>query len=105
LTGVGFRFEKLDYGGDGFVYIDWSGTHGFITRVVEESIQDIFEPYFTTKDTGTGLGLSITSKIINAHGGDISVKPSERGATFTIRLPLTLPPKKDASVDKKPDVT
>jgi C4-dicarboxylate-specific signal transduction histidine kinase len=51
----------------------------------------IFDPFFTTKEvgTGTGLGLSITYRIINEHGGTISVvSPPGEGATFLIHLPL-----------------
>jgi signal transduction histidine kinase len=53
-----------------------------------ENISQIFEPYFSTKETGTGLGLAIVKKAVDDHGGTISVK-SEPGAgtTFTISLP------------------
>lgn len=54
-----------------------------------ENLEAIFQPYFTTRDTGTGLGLAITNKIVNAHGGQISVdsRPGD-GTCFTIRLPF-----------------
>lgn len=55
-----------------------------------EHLTRIFETFFTTKGpaTGTGLGLSISREIIRGHGGDIRVdSESERGATFTVRLP------------------
>ncbi|MGH7230806.1 MAG: ATP-binding protein [Nitrospiraceae bacterium] len=51
----------------------------------------IFEPFFTTKDVGrgTGLGLSISYRIIEEHGGRISVesRPGE-GSTFIVELPI-----------------
>jgi signal transduction histidine kinase len=53
-------------------------------------IQDrIFEPFFTTKEIGqgTGLGLSISQEIAMNHGGSLELVPSEKGATFRIRLP------------------
>ena len=49
----------------------------------------IFEPYVTTKPKGTGLGLAIVKKIIDEHGGAVSianVKP--RGARVEITLPI-----------------
>jgi PAS domain S-box-containing protein len=52
-------------------------------------LSQVFEPFFTTKDSGTGLGLSICYDIIERHGGEIVViSEPERGAEFTIWLPL-----------------
>lgn len=50
---------------------------------------EIFVPFFTTKDEGTGLGLSICFGIVQDHGATIELDPAaEEGATFLIRLPL-----------------
>jgi signal transduction histidine kinase len=56
----------------------------------QQTIKQIFDPFFTTKRAkgGTGLGLAIAFRIVEEHGGNISVKskPGE-GTTFTIRIP------------------
>ncbi len=57
-----------------------------ITRSNQEKI---FEPFYTTRPDGTGLGLAIVKQTIEAHHGSISVaNNTERGALFTIVLPL-----------------
>jgi len=56
-----------------------------------DTLSKIFEPFFTTKEVGkgTGLGLSISREIILKHDGRIEVKSEpERGATFTVRIPI-----------------
>jgi signal transduction histidine kinase len=51
-------------------------------------IDDIFNPFFTTKDRGTGLGLAISNKIVMNHQGHIEVRNFVgKGATFTVYLP------------------
>jgi signal transduction histidine kinase len=53
----------------------------------EEALEQIFEPYYSTKETGIGLGLPLTKKIIEEHGGQINVESEPgKGATFTITL-------------------
>jgi len=48
----------------------------------------LFEPYFSTKRTGTGLGLPTTRRIIEEHGGTLSLHTeSGKGSEFTIELP------------------
>ena len=49
----------------------------------------IFEPFFTTKEPGhgTGLGLAIVHRIVQAHGGRITVQNATPGARFTITVP------------------
>ena len=53
-------------------------------------LQQIFEPFYTTREHGSGLGLSISYKIIAAHSGDISAVSEPGGGTvFIIKLPET----------------
>jgi signal transduction histidine kinase len=60
------------------------------TGIPPHLLHNIFNPFFTTKDSGSGLGLSIAHKIMTRHQGEISVanKPGV-GAAFTVKLPLT----------------
>jgi signal transduction histidine kinase len=55
-----------------------------------EILENMFNPFFTTKPDGTGLGLAVTRKVIEDHGGDIFVESTVgEGTTFNILLPLT----------------
>lgn len=56
--------------------------------ISKEKIDNIFNPFYTTKDSGTGLGLSITHKIIKEHNGTIRVNSTLGiGTEFLIELP------------------
>ena len=62
------------------------------TGIPKEKLDNLFERYYrgtntTTNTDGTGLGLAITKQLIDLHNGDISVKSSNEGTIFTIRLP------------------
>lgn len=55
----------------------------------QEHLQDIFTPFFTTKDRGTGLGLALSYQIVQEHLGTIRVESQENeGTTFSVYLPL-----------------
>jgi PAS domain S-box-containing protein len=57
--------------------------------ISNEDVHRIFEPFFTRKAEGTGLGLAIIHRIIQQHGGEITVETTEgKGSTFSIKLPF-----------------
>lgn len=59
--------------------------------IQEQDRDNIFDPFYTTKEVGkgTGLGLSISYGIINAHHGEIDIAATgSKGTTFRIRLPI-----------------
>ncbi|OCQ97892.1 histidine kinase [Oscillatoriales cyanobacterium USR001] len=71
-----------------------------------EQLEKVFDPFTqadsstTKKYGGTGLGLTITQKLCQLMGGDILVKSElDRGSTFTILLPATLPQKLTSTAD------
>ena len=56
--------------------------------IPEEARENIFVPFYTTKEKGTGLGLAICQRIVKAHGGSIAVRSAHgEGAEFVISLP------------------
>ena len=60
--------------------------------IPEKHVNEIFQPFFTTKeDRGTGLGLALSKKIVEHHRGTIrvrsSVRPGKSGTIFKISLP------------------
>ncbi|MBF0317069.1 MAG: PAS domain-containing protein [Nitrospirae bacterium] len=62
------------------------------TGIDPDKIDHIFEPFFSTKEIGrgTGLGLPLSKKIVQDHGGDITVdnQPGQQGCIFCVNLPM-----------------
>ncbi len=69
---IGARVEIIDQG----------------VGVAPEDVEQIFQPFFTTKATGTGLGLAVVRRIVEAHQGHVEVRRHPHGGTaFTLWLP------------------
>lgn len=73
-------------GGEPYVQIEFTDTG---CGIPGEHLEDIFNPFFTTKATGSGLGLSISNQIVQDHKGYIDVESQlEKGSSFFINLPV-----------------
>ena len=104
LDGEQFKQALLNILRNAIESINWSGKISLATElqnqrvrisvtdtgggIPEAMLRDIFNPFFTTRAQGTGLGLAVTRKIIEDHGGHITVRSKLGvGSTFTIYLP------------------
>jgi len=81
----------------GKLVIKSSQSNGFVTftfadagiGMPPEVMQKIWTPFFTTKSKGMGLGLPICKRIVEAHGGNISVESKVgEGTTFVVTMPV-----------------
>jgi signal transduction histidine kinase len=55
--------------------------------IPEYLLENVFQPFVTTKSLGTGLGLSVCKQIVEKHNGTIEVKSKEAFTCFTIKFP------------------
>lgn len=86
-------------GGTGTLTIETSSDNGYCDirftdngpGIPDDVMPSIFDPFFTTKSVGdgTGLGLSVCKSIVEQHNGRIMVENFEKGARFTVRLPVS----------------
>jgi signal transduction histidine kinase len=92
-------FEAMAPAGGGRLTMGASGETAGIRVWIQDSgpgvpselREQIFNPFFTTKPAGTGLGLAIVSKIMDQHGGELTLvegaSPASPGARFEVFLP------------------
>jgi signal transduction histidine kinase len=73
------------HGAEEWIVLGVSDSGGGIPQAI---LDDVFNPFFTTKEAGTGLGLTLVRRIARAHGGRVEVdnRPGE-GVTFRLWLP------------------
>jgi PAS domain S-box-containing protein len=80
-----------------FIRISTSSDKDYVQIFIEDTgpgvpvdlMENIFEPFYTTKNYSTGIGLALCNRIITDHNGRINVKKSaEGGARFVIELPV-----------------
>jgi signal transduction histidine kinase len=83
---IDIRTEEATVEGKKYLAAAFSDTGGGI----DPSIMDnIFNPFFTTKERGTGLGLAISNKIVINHNGRLEIRNTVgKGATFIVYFPL-----------------
>lgn len=75
---------------DDYIMVAFSDTG---MGIAPENLENIFNPYFTTKKEGTGLGLASAYGIVKSHNGYIDViSEPGRGTTFKIFLPIGVKP-------------
>lgn len=73
-------------GGETYAQVEFTDTG---CGIPGENLEDIFNPFFTTKSTGSGLGLSISHQIVQDHLGYIDVESQlGKGSSFFINLPV-----------------
>jgi two-component system NtrC family sensor kinase len=85
-----------------FIEVEVTDTgHG----IDKETMEKLYDPFFTTKDVGhgTGLGLAISYGIVKGHKGTISVESEVgKGTTFIVKLPVTIKEEEESGSNGKP---
>jgi two-component system NtrC family sensor kinase len=81
----------------GMLTVTTNGVNGMVTIEIRDDgpgvpsalAGRVFEPFFSTKEVGegTGLGLSIAMGIAEAHGGSLTLLPTDKGACFRLSIP------------------
>jgi signal transduction histidine kinase len=88
--------EAIGNTGKGIISLTGLNNEGVVLIKVEDNgigisdaiAEDIFVPFYTTKQNGSGIGLSLSKQIMQNHNGSISVSSVRaKGAGFTLRFP------------------
>jgi signal transduction histidine kinase len=72
------------HGGDGGLVLEVENNGPGIPA---REMDDLFQPFHTTKEQGTGLGLAITDTIVRDHGGRVTVQSGSNRTVFSVTLP------------------
>jgi PAS domain S-box-containing protein len=88
--------EAMKNGGRIFIEAQKKDEHSILIRFIDEGcgipkeqLEKIGKPFFTTKEKGTGLGMMISKKIIEDHGGTMSIMSEvNKGTTIEVILPI-----------------
>ncbi len=87
--------QAMDGGGELMIRTQRQSGRGVIRvsdtgrGIAPEKLATVFRPYYSSRSGGTGLGLATAKKIVESHGGTISVHSElGKGTSFTIELPL-----------------
>jgi len=60
--------------------------------IPQENLEQIFDPFFTSKDEGSGLGLAVSHQIVQEHGGFVTVESTVgKGTSFFVHVPVGKP--------------
>ncbi len=88
------RTKVADGRGHGYLEVQVSDNG---RGIPEESLDRVFDPFFSTKERGTGLGLAIVAAVVHAHDGFIDVSSEAgKGTVFIVSLPIAGPKVKTA---------
>jgi PAS domain S-box-containing protein len=88
--------EAMENGGRIFIEAQRKDEHSILIRFIDEGcgipkeqLEKIGKPFFTTKEKGTGLGMMVSKKIIEDHGGTMSIMSEvNKGTTVEVTLPI-----------------
>jgi len=90
--------ESMQNNPDGIISLSWEKVgHSVEIHVLDEgtginNMDNLFVPFYTTKENGSGIGLVLSRQIIINHGGDLTIsnRVDNIGAKATVYLPASL---------------